>query len=73
MGTYFQTPAVVPEEQQNTIIRQSSHNRKEGEQLDAGALFVLQSKGFSSFFFFLIYQSFYFQTFSHLQVDDFNP
>ncbi|XP_057535764.1 GABA transporter 1-like [Amaranthus tricolor] len=45
MGTYFQTPAVVPEEQQNTIIRQSSQNRKEGEQLDAGALFVLQSKG----------------------------
>ncbi|CAO2814657.1 unnamed protein product [Amaranthus hypochondriacus] len=45
MGTYFQTPAVVPEEHQNTIIRQSSQNGKEGEHLDAGALFVLQSKG----------------------------
>lgn len=39
MGTYFQTPAaVVPEE--NSIV-----NQERKEELDAGALFVLQSKG----------------------------
>ncbi|XP_010689986.2 GABA transporter 1 isoform X1 [Beta vulgaris subsp. vulgaris] len=44
MGTYYQTPAVVvPEDQDDNVLqRQSSHD---GKELDAGALFVLQSKG----------------------------
>ncbi|XP_021774155.1 GABA transporter 1-like [Chenopodium quinoa] len=42
MGTYIVETQVVPEE--NTIVNQeSNHERK--EELDAGALFVLQSKG----------------------------
>jgi len=51
MGSYFQGPAIVPDEgRDNTQTQHPSHHSQQHhskDQLDAGALFVLQSKGIS--------------------------